>query len=48
MNARPPLEEEGRRGTTTDDGVDIQSTSVTDQLVSLLTGDVRLNAPVVV
>lgn len=38
----------GRRagGAFTDGGVETQSASVTDHLVSLLTGDVRLSAPV--
>lgn len=36
----------GRGGAFTDGGVETQSASVTDHLVSLLTGDVRLSAPV--
>lgn len=36
----------GGRGGITDGGVETQSASVTDHLVSLLTGDVRLSAPV--
>lgn len=50
QNARQPLEGDGQweegGGAFTDGGVETQSASVTDHLVSLLTGDVRLSAPV--